>query len=165
MTDEEELNQSLRFDQLTIDQQRSFRPSPPPIHVRLVEGFQLYKWTEYGLVKPGGSVSEYWSPWDAMKFNGQHVPGFVELRARYANRPGEVGRPQEFMRARSAVTQEWNSMSSLTKARLQQPTWGFLGFCAHQLVSTDPGARNLFFIGGAFQLVIPKLTPGKIIKL
>jgi hypothetical protein len=160
-----ELNQSLRFDQLSIDQQHSFTQHPQPILVRMDKGFEVYKWTQYPFVSSRGTITEYWSPWEAMRFNDQHVPGFVELRKRYANRPGEVGRPQEFMRARSAVTNEWNDMSSLTKAQLLEPVWGFLGLCRHQRVSNAANMDHVFFIGGNFQLVIPNLSLMAIKKL
>ena len=166
-TTDTELNQSLRFDQLSDSQQKSFWKQPTPVLVRLAAGFQLYKWTQYGLINPyNGSASEYWSPWAPMTSGNIQVPGFSELRTRYQNINGGVGRPQEFARARSAVTQEWNTMSSLTKAELSLPVWGFLGTCAPQPVTqSEEASRKVLFIGGNYQLVIPNMTAKHIFKL
>ena len=160
-----ELNQSLCFDQLTVEEQQSFTAHPQPILVRMEKGFELYKWTQYSFVNLHGGITQYWLPRNAMRFNDRHVPGFFELRERYANLPGGAGRPQEAMRARGAVTHEWNSMDSLTRAKLLVPVWGFLGLCRHQRVSKQSNMGNVFFIGGSFQLVIPNLSTATIIKL
>lgn len=161
-----ELNQGLRFDQLTSTQQKSFWMSPPPVLVRLDKGTQLYKWTQFGLIGHHGFASEYWSPWKAMTVGAMHVPGFTELRERYRNVGGSVGRPQQFMRARNAVTEEWNAMSSLTKAELSLPVWGFLGTCAPQPVTqAEEASRRVLFIGGNYQLVLPNMQTQHIFKL
>lgn len=166
MTTLAELNQGLRFDKLTPTQQKSFATRPAPVLVRLEKGTQLYKWTEFALIGKHGYASEYWSPWKPMVVGDMHVPGFAELRERYRNLGGSVGRPQEFMRVRNAVTQEWNSMSSLTKAELSLPVWGFLGVCAAQPVTkSEEAERRVLFIGGNYQLVIPNMEAKHIFKL
>ncbi|WP_263382880.1 hypothetical protein [Granulicella arctica] len=176
-----ELNQSLRFDQLSSEERGSFTVRPTPIHIRLEKGTQLYKWTQYGLFNPHtGIASSFWSPWAAMTIGGMNVPGFSDLRKRYRNINGGVGRPQEFMRVRSAVTDYWNTMSSITKAELVTPVWGFLGVCGpkpptkhdeqlHNMSAQDrakiPPTADVLFIGGAYQLVLPNMDAQHIFKL
>lgn len=161
-----ELNQALRFDQLTPTQQKSFNTRPTPVLIRLEKGTHLYKWTEYPIIGKHGYATEYWSPWKPMVVGDMHVPGFAELRERCRNLGGSVGRPQQFMRVRSAVTAEWNAMSSLTKAELALPVWGFLGTCAAQPVTqAEEAERRVLFIGGNYQLVIPNMQAKHIFKL
>lgn len=175
-----ELNQGLAFQQLTPTEQGSFCLRPAPVLVQLPKGTQLYKWTEYGLFNPAGFASPYWSPWAAMNVGGMRVPGFSELRKRYRNTGGSVGRPQEFMRVRSAVTDYWNSMTSITKAELLEPVWGFVGVCApkpptkhdERIYNLKPAERaaiphtaDVLLIGGAYQLVLPNMRADHIFKL
>ena len=161
-----ELNQTLRFDKLTLTQQQSFNSRPTPVLVRLPGGTHLYKWTQYPLINNRGFASEYWSSWQPMTVEAMRIPGFSELRKRYRNRDGEVGRPQEFMRARNAVTDYWNNMESITKAELRLPVWGFIGVCAPQPVSkSEEQSRRVLFIGGEYQLVLPNMQAQHIFKL
>jgi len=166
----DELNPGLGFLTLTKSQQESFRPSPIPVLVRLEAGDCVYKWTSYSLVNPNtGRITEYWSPWNSLKAGSQIIPGFKELRTRYRNVQGSVGRPQEFARSRNAVTEQWNQMESLLKAQFLKPVWGFAGATAGQRKFNDPAhpaeQDNVFFIGGDYQLVIPNLTTDWIKKL
>jgi len=166
----DELNAGLSFQALSQSQQDSFRPSPTPLLVKLEAGQCVYKWTQYTqLVSPKGSITEYWFPWDNIDIGSQHIPGFVELRTRHANRDGSVGRPQQFARALGAVTEQWNDMSSLIKAQFLKRVWGFVGITSGQRKFNDPKhpkeQDNIFWIGGAYQLVIPNLTTEWIKKL
>jgi hypothetical protein len=166
MTNAPELNHDLRFNQLTPVQQKSFNTRPTPTLIRFEKGTHLYKWTEFPLIGKRGYASEYWSPWKPLVVGDMHVPGFAELRERYRNLNGGVGRPQQFMRVRNAVTAEWNSMSSLTKAELAVPVWGFLGTCAAQPVTqSEEASRRVLFIGGNYQLVLPNMEAKHIFKL
>ena len=165
-----ELNSGLGFLSLTKSQQESFRPTPIPVLTRLETGACVYKWTSYPLINPtSGRISEYWSAWDSIKAGSQTIPGFKELRSRYGNAGGSVGRPQEFARSRNAVTEQWNPMDSLLKAQFLKPVWGFAGVTAAQRKFNDPAhpteQDNVFFIGGDYQLVIPNLTEEWIKKL
>lgn len=165
-----ELNAGLSFLNLTEEQQGSFLPSPVPVLHRFEAKSCVYKWTGFDLVNPTkGSISEYWCPWSSFKIGDTVVPGFKELRMRYQNRGGSVGRPQEFARARNAVTEQWNEMTSITKAEFKEPVWGFVGRIAPQRKYEDRKhpdiLRNVIFIGGDFQLCIPNLTATHIRKL
>ena len=171
---EAELNQSLTFPSLKPAFQHSFTERPQTIHMRFPPGFQVYKWTEYPFLRNGGGVTEFWCPWQRMMLGNIEVPGFKELRMRYRNIGGSVGRPQEFARVRNAVTNEWNAMSSLTKAELRLPVWGFIGVCSNQLVSTAqekerpsgaPPTAKVVFLGGDYQLLLPNMTAEHIFKL
>jgi hypothetical protein len=137
--------------------------------MKFERGFRLYKWTEFGLVNPKtGKITQYWMPWTGFKIGDRSVPGFKELRIRYRNVDGSVGRPQEFARARNAVTEQWNAMSSILHAELKQPAWGFVGMTGGQRAYSDPKnltvRDNVFLIGGDYQLCIPNLTPEHIQK-
>jgi hypothetical protein len=176
-----ELNESLTFDQLTNAERDSFAPNPKPMHIRLPIDTQLYKWTQYGLFDPrNGKASSFWSLWAAREEGSMKVPGFSELRKRYRNLDGGVGRPQEFMRVRSAVTDYWNEMTSITKAQLRVPVWGYLGVCGpkpptrhdetlHEMTPQQraaiPPTADVLFIGGAYQVVLPNMTADHIFKL
>src|SRR5579875_3694457 len=149
-----ELNQNLRFWDLTEEEQATFCLHPAPELVRFAErATYLYKWTQYDLVNPENQrVSAFWLPWTGFRLGDHNVPGFRELRMRYRNRNGSVGRPQEFARARNAVTEEWNAMSSIMKIQLLKPVWGFVGVTKTQRATLDPALANVALIGGDYQV-------------
>ena len=119
---EGELNAKLHLLALAKDELESFYPSPVPVLTRFEAGWCLYKWTGYGLVNSKtGKITQYWLPWTGFKIGSRDVPGFKELRTRYRNVDGSVGRPQEFARARNAVTEQWNPMHSILKASFSNP--------------------------------------------
>lgn len=170
----QELNSGLSFQALTEEQRGSFLPSPAPVLVRFEQGDCVYKWTGYDFVRISRTtgkeqISEYWCPWNELSIGALRVPGFKELRTRYRNVGGSVGRPQEFARARNAVTHQWNEMTSILKARFRKPVWGFVGRTAPQRFYQDRDKpevlANVTWIGGDFQLCIPNLTPEWIEKL
>jgi hypothetical protein len=165
-----ELNENLRFSNLTQDEQASFRLIPPPALHRFEKNFCFYKWTEFGLVNPKtGKITQYWFPWTSFQSGTREIPGFKELRMRYRNTGGGVGRPQEFARARGAVTEQWNAMSSILKVQLLEPLWGFVGLINAQRAYQDskhPATlANVLLIGGDYQLCVPNLTPLQIRRL
>lgn len=166
-----ELNSGLSFSALTKEQQGSFYPSPVPVLVRFERGDCVYKWTSYtALVNPkNGSITEYWSPWESFMIGDRKVDGFKEFRMRHSNLGGAVGRPQQAARALAAVTEQWNGMRSIIKAQFKKPVWGFAGKARYQRKFNDSAhpdeQDNVFFIGGAYQVVIPNLTPEWIEKL
>jgi hypothetical protein len=167
---EGELNAKLHLLALTKDELESFYPSPVPVLTRLETGSYVYKWTGYDLAHPKtGKITQYWLPWAGFKIGSRDVPGFKELRKRYRNIEGGVGRPQEFARARNAVTEQWNPMSSILKAELLKPVWGFVGLTGPQRSYKDPKhpteLANVTWIGGDYQLCIPNLTPAHIRKV
>ena len=160
---ETELNIGLGFSALSDEQQGSFLPSPVPVLVRFETGKCVYKWTEFPLVNPRkGTISEYWFPWESIKIGLQEIGGFKEFRIRHRNVGGGVGRPQEAARSLAAVTEQWNGMGSILKAQFLKPVWGFLGRTRWQRKFKDPEhpveLENVFFIGGAYQVVIPRLS-------
>ncbi len=166
----DELNRGLGFLSLSKEQQDTFHPSPLPVLTRIEAGECVYKWTAYPLQDPKtGKITEYWSPWKRLQLGTMEIPGFKELRIRYRNVGAGAGRPQEFARARNAVTEQWNPMSSLLKAEFLKPVWGFAGRTSGQRKFDDPAhpqeQANVFFIGGDFQLCIPNLTSDWIKKL
>jgi hypothetical protein len=165
-----ELNENLRFSDLSQDEQASFRLIPPPAPYRFAKDFCFYKWTEFGLVNPKNrKITQYWFPWTSFKLDGREIPGFKELRMRYRNTGGGVGRPQEFARARGAVTEQWNAMTSILKVQLLEPVWGIVGLINAQRAYEDPEhpatLENVLLIGGDYQLCVPNLTPKEIRRL
>ena len=166
-----EHNLGLGFQALSPKQQGSFLPSPVPVLVRFETGKYVYRWTDHGtLVNPKeGTISEYWFPWESIKIGLQEIEGFEEFRMRHANVGGGVGGPQEAARSLAAVTEQWNGMSFLFKAQFLKPVWGFAGRTRWQRKFKDPEhpreLENVFFIGGAYQVVIPHLTPEWIKKV
>jgi len=167
----DELNLGLGFSALTKTQQGSFYPSPVPVLVKFQGWDCVYKWSDYGtLVNPNtGRISEYWFPWKSFKVGDQVIDGFKEFRMRHCNRNGSVGRPQQAARSLGAVTEQWSDMSSILKARFLSPVWGFVGKISGQRKFQDPKhpteQDNIFFIGGAYQIVIPNLSSKYIEKL
>jgi hypothetical protein len=167
---ETELNAGIHLLALSKDELGSFSPSPVPVLTRFEAGSFVYKWTGYDLVNPKtGKVTPYWSTWEPLKVGSRDIPGFKEIRIRYRNVGGSVGRPQEFARARNAVTDQWNPMSSILKAELLKPVWGFVGVIRSQRVYLDKKNEtelaNVSWIGGDYQLCIPNLTPAHIRKV
>lgn len=174
MSTVQELNSALSFQALSETQRSSFLPTPVPLLVRFERGDCVYKWTSYDLIRISRStgkeeVSEYWCPWETIEVGSLRVPGFREVRIRYRNVDGSVGRPQEFARARNAVTHQWNEMTSVLKAKFRKPVWGFVGRTAPQRFYEDRKnpdlLANVSWIGGDFQLCIPNLTPEWIEKV
>lgn len=167
----DELNLGLDFSALSKTQRESFHPSPVPILARFEAWEYVYKWSESGtLVMPDtGRISEYWFPWKTFNIGDRQIEGFKEFRIRHSNRDGGVARPQQAARSLGAVTEQWSDMSSILKAQFLKPVWGFVGKTAGQRKFKDPHhpreQENVYFIGGAFQLVIPNLTPDWIKKL
>lgn len=160
----DELNRGLAFGGLEVEQRASFNPAPVPLLVRFETGAFVFKWTDYTSLRIGrkGYYTEYWSPWDSFTAGGRSIRGFAEMRKAFPNENGGVGRPQEAARALNAVTEQWNGMRSILKAQFLKPVWGFVGRARHQRKYLDPGdpgtLDNVYFIGGADQVVIPNLT-------
>lgn len=174
MTAQHELNLGLSFTSLHPKLQECFLPAPVPTLVRFGKEDCVYKWTEYPLmsVDPATGqkrVTPWWSNWSDLKIGHTLIPGYAQLRRRYRNVDGSVGRPQEFARARSAVQVQWNQMSGLLKARFKKPVWGFVGRAASQRLYEDqkhPNVlQNVVLIGGDYQLCIPNLSGEWIEKL
>ncbi len=108
------------------------------------------KFTDRPLVQSTGRISPWWSSVEPIASGDTGLAGLLERAERLG-----VSR-EEFARARSAVTQQWNSMSGLMIIRLLVPAYGFVGRCAAQLVDEQSVyMRNVVFIGGAWQSICP----------
>lgn len=119
-------------------------------------GYELYKFTQYPLANSDGAVTRWWSSVAPLDDDD---PGFHTSSQR-ASGLGVSG--QQFARARSAVTAQWNAMDGLLRARLLLPVYGFVGRCSHQKFDERPEYANVVYIGGAWQLWIPNLTVKEI---
>jgi hypothetical protein len=71
---------------------------------------------------------------------------------------------EQFVRARSAVTKQWNKMDGLLKVRLNLDAYGYFGRNAAMLLDNDLGTK-VVFIGGAYQVYIPKLPRGDMTEI
>jgi hypothetical protein len=143
--------------------------------VLLRGGTELYKLTQYSLVHKG-RITPWWSLADTTKVrldDGRCI--VVEGRdAILARSRGLATTEEGFVRSRSAVTQQWNSMSRVLRVRLNVDAYGWFGRCADQMVK-EPGesaddderkeAAKVVWIGGAHQVYIPCLGPGLLTEL
>ncbi len=121
---------------------------------------QLYKFTDRPLVQSTGTISPWWSSVNPIASGDPGLSGILERAERLG-----VSR-EAFARARSAVTQQWNSMSGLTIIQLLVPAYGFVGRCSSQLVDNESShMQNVVFIGGAWQVYLPNLAIQHIIKV
>jgi hypothetical protein len=141
------LNEGVAFDDLPVKDRQAFAGKGKP---RLFPvGWQFYKYTKHPL--SASFMSPWWSsvqPLDAGD------PGLKVLLERAA-RLGVA--PQQFARARSAVTKQWNTMDNLLRIRLTRPVYGFVGRCSSQRIDQD-FPDKVVFIGGAWQAFIPGLA-------
>ena len=89
--------------------------------------------------------------------NGKTAPGIRELQE-YASRLGVHDR--DYARARAAVTQQWNKMTTAVAIELTKGAWGYIGKASGQL--QDNLIPNVFLIGGEYQVWIPGLVANDI---
>jgi len=168
---EDELNRELCFQRLSEEEKDSFYSSPAPVLIRFEGGQRVWKWTGPGgpLLNGKGRISAYWAPWDSVKMGPIVTPGFKEFRMRHQNSGGNVGRQREAAKALFAVSDNFGDMTTLLVGEFKKPVWGMLGKCAGQRKLRDerhPREEwNVWFIGGEYQVVIPKLTTEWIKKL
>ena len=124
----------------------------------LPTGTRLYKWTQFPLAGKKG-ITPWWSFADERRLeSGIVIPGIKQSEI-YAERL-KVSQ-KDFARAQSAVTKAWNQMDNLLMIVLLKPVWGFIGRASGQNFeeeSVDPDKKNVFWIGGAYQVWIPNLT-------
>lgn len=116
-------------------------------------GHEFYKFTHRPIFKPDGTVTLWWS---SVKPLAADDPGLAGNLG-HAQRLGVP--PEEFARARTAVTRQWNRMNGILLVRLLVPAYGFVGRCASQPFDEAADFANVRFIGGAYHVWIPHLTP------
>ena len=123
---------------------------------RLEPGHRLYKYSENPLLG-GKQITEFWSsvvPIDPRD------PGLTQ----YKQRAATVGTdPNQFARARAAVTKHWNQMTHLLIAEIRLPVFAFVGQTSGQLL--EQSDEKVFLIGGAWQLWIPGLTDKYVVQV
>lgn len=148
------LNHDINFMTLDLDAKNAFLGVPEK--KLLSAGTQLYKFTEHSLFKSDGTVTPWWSTVEPIDPADTGLELLME-------RAAALGvKPNEFARARSAVTKQWNSMTGLIIAKLNVPAYGLVGRCSSQRFDDSPAFHNVRFIGGAWQVFIPKLTRNEI---
>ncbi len=148
------LNEGLEAAALPSEVRRAFLGNAQKR--RFPAGHRLFKFTHHPLFKPDGSATPWWSSVEPVCGTD---PGLDGTLARAAN----LGVPAAtYVRARAAVTRQWNQMSGLLVVRLLAPVVGFVGRCASQRFDDSPQFASVVWIGGAWQLYIPNLTRGVI---
>jgi hypothetical protein len=151
------LNEGFRFESVDASVKRAFLR--PPEKLLLAARAHLYKWTDNPLVQ-GDRVSPWWSFVETTQLpSGAMADGFRVSEER-AKRIGRTNR--EFARSRAAISGEFNNrLSKLVVIELSMAVWGFAGQASGQpeFAKDQPELRNVYLIGGAYQVWIPGLTP------
>ncbi|MCC6493705.1 MAG: hypothetical protein IT424_11880 [Pirellulales bacterium] len=139
------------FDALPDADQRAFIARRATAR-QFPAGTLLYKFTQYGLVGPGGRITPWWSGVEPLAPGDPGLAGALDRAARLGHAA------KDYARARSAVTNQWNSMEGLLVIRLVRPASGYVGRCAHQPLDENPQLANVVWIGGAWQAYLPGLS-------
>jgi hypothetical protein len=162
------LNDSHSWDTDTPqDHKDAFMKSFGVHRILVPAGTEFYKLTQYPLVNPkNGSITPWWNYLHVTQVKLDDgrvitVPGFTDMQGTAArlNVTGE-----QFVRARSAVTKQWNKMDGLLQVRLNLDAWGYFGRNAAMPLDNDLG-KKVVFIGGAYQVYIPKLSRGDMTEI
>lgn len=128
----------------------------PEVVAWLGPGTKLFKWTQ-SITTPRG-ISPWWQFLESRRLaNGQTVSGLSQLQE-YAARLGVHDR--DYARARAAVTQQWNKMTTAVAIELVSGAWGYIGKASGQL--QDQNVPGVFLIGGEYQVWVPGLTESDI---
>lgn len=146
------LNSQLEFASLPSEHQDAFI-GHAATKVCFLPGLEFYKFTDRGLFGAAGFASPWWFGVRPL------VPGDIGLDELFRRAGMRSVDPRDFARATAAVTKEWNAMTSLTLIRLLRPAYGLVGRCRHQQYNTEPQLANVAWIGGAWQVYLPNLTP------
>lgn len=162
------LNDSYDWDTDTPpDHKDAFLKSFGVHRILIPAGTEFYKLTQYPLVNPkNGGITPWWNYLNVARVrlaDGRviTVPGFTDMESAAA-RLHVTG--EQFVRARSAVTKQWNTMDGLLRVRLNLDAYGFFGRNAAMPLDNDLG-RKVVFIGGAYQVYIPRLARGDITEI
>jgi len=153
------LNHNLTVDNLDHSIKRTFIGGR--IRKRMLSPqTMLYKFSGNSLVSPNGTVSPWWSAVEPIESGDTGLEGLLEYAARL-----NVA-PNDYARARSAVTKQWNSLAGLLIVRLTVPVFAFVGQCSAQPVDNEVSApRKVLYIGGAWQLYIPNLNRDHVLQV
>lgn len=139
--------------------QKAFVRSPQRILIN--DRTAVYRWSNYRLSTSHPDVSEWWCFVESRRLSETEVFDGFRARETRARRIGKTHR--EYARARLAISEKFdNEMTVLVLARLKVPVWGFCGVAAFQTQFDDerrkaPSLKNVLFIGGSYQLYIPRL--------
>lgn len=151
------LNEDLAIDSIPPDHRAAFIGGRATRRLVPV-GTKLYKFTAGPLVGPVGRVSPWWSSVDPLEAGDPGLAGTLERARRLA------ARPDDYARARAAVTRQWNALDGLLEVLLLESVYGFAGRCSAQRVDAT-AAPNVVYIGGAYQLYIPNLTARQVMPI
>jgi hypothetical protein len=141
----------------------AFLKGYPDVIQLLEAGTRLYKWSDR-ISSPRG-ISPWWSFVDARILpTRQRCPSVHELRM-YASRLGVEER--DYFRTRFAVDEGWeNEMRHAFTIELARSAWGYIGQASGQTKNhKDEAMKNVYFIGGEFQVWVPGLTQADIRKI
>ena len=130
--------------------------------IELKSGTELYKYsTNFPYAEDRGRWSPWWHFRKAQRVvlsNGttRTVPSFGDQLQRAENLSVSDVR---FARVRSAVKNEWNGLNTIFIAYLTVSAWAIFGQNSGLGMSeSDQSASKVFYIGGNFQVYIPRLV-------
>ena len=149
------LNEDLVFSSAPADVRSAFVGTPDKVSLKFRT--KLYKWTDYDLVGPRGSITPWWSYVEQTRLPSGLVAEGFRASETMAQRLGVTHR--QYQKARSAVSEKFNNnLQNLLMIELLADVWGFAGRTNGQPEFKDPALANVFLIGGKGQLWIPNLT-------
>lgn len=161
-----ELNETMTWADVPIADQQSFTRSPAPKLQRLTAGTELYKLTEFPLLgAPNSRITAYWSGVKPLHPNDPGLAGTLMRVSRTVGGGTPKSHLQDFSRARAAVSRHWNAMDKVLRVRLTQSAWGWIGRVGAQRIDDQPANPNVVFIGGAWQVFLPNLTPAHLVQV
>jgi hypothetical protein len=161
-------NETFDFEKEAPTTHRSAFTRRFGVHRVLIKaGTELYKLTEFGLIV-NGRISPWWNivePTNVQLADGRCflVPGWESSRS--AAKSLGVS-DEQFGRARSAVTRQWNAMSAVLRVRLNVEAYGWFGRNSGMPLDAEAAEPNkVVLIGGAYQIYVPCLTAPMLTRL
>lgn len=130
--------------------------------VQLQQGTELYKYSQHD---PYNATRGVWSPWwhfrraTVLSLTGGRSFTTPSLAGHLSTAESMNVSDTRLARVRSSVKDEWNDLTGLWIIRLTTAAWGLFGRNSGLGKSdTDLAAAKVSYIGGAYQIYIPKLA-------
>jgi hypothetical protein len=147
---------------VSASEKAAFNPRFGLHPIQLEAGTELYK---YSKSFPYSEERGRWSPWWHFRKarrvvltnrGSQNIPGLGD----HLQRAEQLGASDvRLARVRSSVTHEWNDLHTLFLVYLTASAWAMFGQNSGLGISeSDQNVSNVFYIGGNFQVYVPRLT-------
>ena len=149
------LNDSLAFPNLSPSQRAAFKDGRA-IKYYFGPDTEFFKYTQLPVFGPSKFASPWWAAVRPGVVPDQGLPGLLNWSQR------QNISPQAIIRARAAVTWEWNTLAHLAIVRLTCPAYGLVGHCRQQKYDLNPQNSNVSWIGGGWQVYLPNLTAADV---